>query len=69
MRKRGRPKGASKDYHFYVENGIKGIEQVFHPDGINASYNVLRRNSTEKNWLFYKSAYTLEKALRIYEDI
>jgi hypothetical protein len=67
--KRGRPKGSKTNHHFYVETDCKCIEQVFHADGINASYNVYRRKSTQNNWQFYKSAYILERAQEIYDNI
>jgi hypothetical protein len=64
-----KPKNPGKTIDFYIKGEIKGIEQVPQGDGINYSYNVLRRKSTQLTWQFYKSAYTLTAALKHYGKI
>jgi hypothetical protein len=64
-----RPKNPGKTIDFYRVCETKGIEQVPQGDGINYSYNISRRISPEKPWVFYKSAYKLERALEIYDNI
>ena len=45
-------------------NSNRCIEVIDNGEGVSPSYNVLRTYGTKSEWYFYKSAYTLESAMK-----
>jgi quinol monooxygenase YgiN len=57
-----------KKFDFAQVCDTKAIERISRGDG-NHSYNVLRKKEHQKKWRFYKSAYTIEAAMKHYDNI
>ena len=66
----GRPKGSVRE--FLVETDLGAIEALNMVDGVYRSFNILKRTGNKRGyspWMFYKSAYKLETAIKHLNNI
>lgn len=55
-----------RTYNIVGKNKLGFIEDVY---GTGTSFNVYKRKSKEETAVFYRSAYTLEKAQRLLKEL